>query len=319
MLSYCHITLKCLRAGYKETSLSKKDTFRKSGTAGEDIIRDIAESTETYTDPDGRKHPVINLKTVTSISRSQRIAVRDIEIAALKQGTTPWHYLRNIGTIGIDGQIKLLQSTVAVVGAGGLGGTITELLARQGIGHIIIIDNDRFTEQNLNRQLLSTEKNLGKYKATVAAKRVKDINSAVTVTTFLKRLTEKNARRLLNGANVVADGLDNLPSRFAVEKACRNLGIPYVYGTIAGFIGQLMTVFPGDTGLSSIYGHSDDLPEQGIEVKIGNPSATPAIIAAWQVQEIVKIITGIGKPLRNHLLILDAMEGTADKIKLGKY
>jgi molybdopterin/thiamine biosynthesis adenylyltransferase len=299
--------------------LDNRDISRESGTVGKNIIDNIAESAETHTNPDGKKYPVINLKAVTSISQAQRITAREVEITALKQGITPWHYLRNIGTIGMDGQIKLLRSTVAVVGAGGLGGTITELLARQGIGHIIIIDNDRFAEQNLNRQLLSTEKNLGDYKATAAAKRVKDINSAVTVTTFLKKLTEKNAHRLLDGANVVADGLDNLPSRFVVEKACRDLGIPYVYGTIAGFIGQLMTIFPEDTGLSCIYGRSDNPPEKGIEVKIGNPSATPAIIAAWQVQEIVKIITGIGKPLRNHLLILDAMEGTADKIKLSGY
>ena len=299
--------------------MSNRDTFRESGAVGKDIIHNIAESAETYTDPDGKKYPVINLKAVTSLAQAHRIAARDVEIAALKQGITPWRYLRNTGTIGLDGQIKLLQSTVAVVGAGGLGGTIIELLARQGIGHIIIIDNDRFAEQNLNRQLMSTEKNLGDYKATLSAKRVKDINSAVTVTTFLKKLTKENAHRLLKDAKVVADGLDNLPSRFAVEKACQDLGIPYVYGTIAGFIGQLMTVFPGDTGLSCIYGHSDSLPEQGIEVKIGNPSATPAMIAAWQVQEIVKIITGIGKTLRNHLLILDAMEGTADKIKLSRY
>jgi molybdopterin/thiamine biosynthesis adenylyltransferase len=163
---------------------------------------------------------------------------------------------------------------------------------------------------------MSTEKNLGKYKATAAAKRVKDINSAVIVTTYLKKLTKENSQRLLKDARVVADGLDNLSSRFAVEKACRDLGIPYIYGTIAGFIGQLMTVFPEDTGLSYIYGRSDSFPEQGIEVKIGNPSATPAMIAALQVQEIVKIITGVGKPLRNHLFILDAMEGTADKIEL---
>jgi molybdopterin/thiamine biosynthesis adenylyltransferase len=283
---------------------------------GKDIIHNIAESAETHTDPAGKQHSVINLKAVTSLAQAHRIAVKDVEIAALKQGLTPWRYLRNTGTIGLDGQIKLLQSTVAVVGAGGLGGTIIELLARQGIGNLIIIDNDRFAEQNLNRQLMSTENNLGDYKATAAAKRVKEINSAVTVTTFLKKLTEDNAHRLLKDAEVVADGLDNLPSRFAVEKACRGLGIPYVYGTIAGFIGQIMTVFPGDTGLSCIYGHSDSLPEHGIEVKIGNPSATPAMIAAWQVQEIVKIITGIGKPLRNHLLILDAMEGIADRIKL---
>jgi len=286
---------------------------------GKDIIQHIAESSEIYVAPDGKKYPVISLKAVTSIAQTKGWVAREVEIAALKQGITPWRYLRNMGTIGLDGQIRLLQSTVAVVGAGGLGSTIIELLARQGIGRLIIIDNDRFAEQNLNRQLMSTEKNLGDYKATVAAKRVKDINSAVTVTTFLKKLTKENAHRLLADAKVVADGLDNLPSRFAVEKACRDLGIPYVYGTIAGFMGQLTTIFPEDAGLSCIYGYSDSLPKQGIEVKIGNSSATPAMIAAWQVQEIVKIITGIGKPLRNHLLMLDAMEGIADKIELSRY
>lgn len=283
-----------------------------------DIIQNIAESVETYIDPDGKKYPVISLQAATSIAQAKKIAARDVEIAALVQGITPWRYLRNTGTIGIDGQLKLLQSTVAVAGAGGLGGTIIELLARQGIGHIIIIDNDRFVEQNLNRQIMSTEKNLGKYKATVAAKRVRDINSAVTVITFMERLTEKNAHRLLKNANVVADGLDNLPSRFVVENACRDLGIPYVYGTIAGFSGQLMTIFPGDAGLSCIYGSPGSFPEHGIEMRIGNPSATPTIIAACQVQEIVKIITGIGKPIRNHLLILDTIEGFAEKIDLSR-
>jgi len=286
---------------------------------GKDIIQHIAESAEIYVAPDGKKYPVISLKAVTSITQTKGDLAREVEIAALKQGITPWRYLRNTGTIGLDGQIKLLQSTVAVVGAGGLGGTIIELLARQGIGHLIIIDNDRFAEQNLNRQLMSTENNLGDYKATVATKRVKDINSAVTVTTFLEKLTKENAHGLLKDAKVVADGLDNLPSRFAVEEACRDLGIPFVHGTIAGFSGQLTTIFPEDAGLSCIYGSSDSLPEQGIEVKIGNPSATPAMIAAWQVQEIVKIITGIGKPLRNHLLMLDAMEGIADNIELSRY
>jgi molybdopterin/thiamine biosynthesis adenylyltransferase len=285
---------------------------------GKQISQQIAERAETYAEPDGRTCPAIGLKAVTSIAQAHGISVRDVEIAALENGVTPWRYLRNIGTIGLDGQIKLLQSAVAVVGAGGLGGTIIELMARQGIGHIIIIDNDRFAEQNLNRQLMSTEKNLGKYKALVAAKRVAQINSAVTVTTLLERLTKENASRLLKDARVVADALDNLPSRFAVESACRSLGIPLVHGTIAGFCGQLTTIFPEDAGLCCIYGSPDRFPEQGIEVKIGNPSATPAIIAAWQVQEIVKIITGIGKPLRNSLLLLDMMEGIADRIEFSK-
>jgi molybdopterin/thiamine biosynthesis adenylyltransferase len=283
-----------------------------------DIFRHITVSTESYTDPEGNRCPVIGLKALNSIAREQKTSVRDVEIAALKNGIVPWRYLRNIGTIGLGGQLKLLQSAVAVVGAGGLGGTIIELLARHGIGHIIIIDNDSFTEPDLNRQLMSTEKNLGKYKAVVAAKRVAQVNSAVTVNTLLEKLTAENAPRLLKGATVVADALDNLPSRFAVEDACRNLGIPLVHGTIAGFLGQLTTIFPGDAGLRSIYGSAGRFQEQGIEAKIGNPSATPSIIAAWQVQEIVKIITGIGKPLRNSLLLLDMMEDNTERIEFTK-
>ena len=295
--------------------MNKKDTLKK-GAASKDIARQIAESAEAYAYPDGNKCPAISRKAVTAIAKGQVMPTRDIEIAALKQDVVPWRYLRNIGTIGIEGQLKLLQSTVAIVGAGGLGGTIAELLARQGIGHLIIIDSDRFAEQDLNRQLMSTEKNLGKYKATVTARRVRDINSAAEVMSFIERLTNENAHRLLEGADLVADGLDNLPSRFMVENACRKLGIPYVYGAIAGFSGQLMTIFPGDAGLSCIYGSPDSAPEQGIEAKIGNPPATPAITAAWQVQEIVKIITGIGKPFRNCLIILDAMGAIVDKIEL---
>ena len=291
----------------------------ESCAADKDIRRYVAESAESRVAPDGRTYLVISLKTAASISRSQDVPAGEVEITALKQGIIPSRYLRNIGTIGLDGQIKLLQSTVAVGGVGGLGGTVIELLARQGIGHLIIIDNDRFAEQNLNRQIMSTEKNLGKYKVTAAAKRVKEINSATTVTTFRQRLTRDNAEKLLGSARVVVDGLDNLSSRLVVERACRQLAIPYVHASIAGFNGQLMTIFPGDVGLSSLYGSSSDtVPEQGIETRIGNPPATVAMIAALQVQEVVKIITGVGAPIRNQILLVDARECTIDRIELGR-
>jgi len=289
--------------------------LEKATTVAKDTARDIVESAQSYTGPDGTKCQVIGLRALTAIAQKHQISLRDAEITALKNGVIPWRYLRNTGTIGLDGQIKLLESCVAVVGVGGLGGTIIELLARQGIGHLIIIDNDRFAEQNLNRQLMSTEKNIGKYKVSAAVKRLSQINSAVTVTTYVGKLDEKNAVRLLEDAQVVADALDNLSSRFALEKACRTLGVPLVHGTIAGFCGQVMTIFPEDAGLSCIYGSKEIFSEQGVEVKVGNPSATPAVVAAWQVQEIVKIITGIGKPLRNSLLVLDMMEGTAERIE----
>jgi molybdopterin/thiamine biosynthesis adenylyltransferase len=291
----------------------------ESKTADKDVRRWVAESAESQAAPDGKTYLVISLKATASISNSQGVPAKEVETTALKQGIIPSRYLRNIGTIGLDGQIKLLQSAVAVVGAGGLGSTVIELLARQGIGQLTIIDNDRFTEQNLNRQIMSTEENLGKYKVTVAAKRVKEINSATTVTVFRGRLTRDNAQKLLGDALVVVDGLDNLPSRLVVEQACRRLAIPYVYASIAGFSGQLMTIFPGDVGLSSLYGSSSDTaPEQGIETRIGNPPATVAMIAALQVQEVVKIIAGVGTPIRNQILLVDAREFAIDRIELGR-
>ena len=291
----------------------------ESKTADKDVRRWVAESAESQAAPDGKICLVIGLKTTASISRSQGVPAKEVEITALKQGIIPSRYLRNTGTIGLDGQIKLLQATVAVVGAGGLGSTVIELLARQGIGHLIVIDDDRFTEQNLNRQIMSTEENLGEYKVLVAAKRAKEINSATSVTTFRERLTRENAEKLLGSAQVVVDGLDNLSSRLVVEQACRQLAIPYIHASIGGFSGQLMTIFPGDVGLSSLYGSScDTLPEQGVETRIGNPPATVAMIAALQVQEVVKIITGVGTPIRNQILFVDTREFAIDRIELGR-
>ena len=291
----------------------------RNNAVDRDIRQCVAESAESHVAPDGRAHYVINLKTTASIVSSQGVPAKEVEIAALRQGIIPCRYLRNIGTVGLDGQIKLLQSTVAVVGAGGLGSTAIELLARQGIGHLIIIDNDCFAEDNLNRQIMSTEENLGQYKVTAAAKRVKETNSATTVTTFRERLTGDNAQSLLGGARVVVDGLDNLSSRLVVEQACRQLAIPYIHASIGGFNGQLMTIFPQDVGLSSLYGaSSDNMPEQGIETRTGNPPATVAMIAALQVQEAVKIIAGVGIPIRNQILLIDAREGAIDRIELGK-
>jgi len=284
--------------------------------ADEETIQCIERAKEVHLAPNGKEYLGISLRAVKSIAQDKGIPVKEVEIAALEKSIIPLRYHRNIGTIGQEGQISLLRSTVAVVGAGGLGGGIIELLARQGIGQITIIDNGRFTEENLNRQLMSTEENLGEYKAIIAARRVKDINSAVTVTPYTERITPQNTHDLIKRAWVVVDGLDNLPSRFVVEEAARDLGIPFVYGAIAGFSGQLMTIFPEDEGLSSIYGLPGNFPARGVELEMGNPSTTPAMVMAWQVQEVIKIITGVGKPLHNRLFWLEAEEGDAGVIEL---
>ena len=112
------------------------------------------------------------------------------------------------------------------------------------------------------------------------------------------------------------DGLDSLPTRLLVAKACNELKIPFVHGAIAGFSGQVMTIYPDDKGLPAVYGPDMDRAAYGLETLTGNPPATAAIIAAWEVQEAVKIITGVGRPIRDRLLFLDFAEGSFEEIPL---
>jgi len=277
------------------------------------LIRKLCKNLVT---PDKTKMRVIDLQSVRLISSKQKVTRREVEIFCLENNVVPVRYLRNIGTIGIEGQLKLLRSTVAVCGAGGLGGTIIELLARQGIGHLVIIDNDKFAENNLNRQIIATESDLRKSKVKVAAARVKKINSAVLISAVNKTINSKNIKEMVIDASVVLDGLDNLKTRRIVACACDELKIPFVHGAIAGFSGELMTIFPGDKGLNDIWDLSADENGCGIETYTGNPAATAAVIAAWEVQEAIKIITGIGTPVRNRLIFLDFADGTFDEISL---
>jgi molybdopterin/thiamine biosynthesis adenylyltransferase len=209
----------------------------------------------------------------------------------------------------------LLQATVAVVGAGGLGGWVIETLARMGIGHLILIDGDRFEENNLNRQLGCTEDTVGKAKVACLAERVARVNGAVEVTPKEIWLDESNAAELIAGADVVVDALDTVPTRLQLQKAAATCQIPLVHGAIAGYTGQVTTVFPGDLGLEAIYGQQPT-SEKGIETELGNPSATPMMVSAWQSQEVVKVLLKQGEPLRKRMLLLDALSGDVTEIEL---
>jgi molybdopterin/thiamine biosynthesis adenylyltransferase len=259
---------------------------------------------------------IVHRDALLALARAQSLALRDVELAALEAGIVPLRYLRNVGTIGLDGQAKLLRATVAVVGLGGLGGYVTEALARMGIGHLILIDGDAFEEHNLNRQVLSAEDLLGVSKSSVAKLRVSAINRAVAVTGRAAVLTSENLRDLLRGADVVVDGLDRLPPRLILQAGAQSMGIPMVHGSIAGFMGQVMTIFPSDLGLRGLFGGLDQVPEHGLELTLGTPAATPMAVAAWEAQEVVKIITGKGELLRNRLLLLDMETGTVETLRL---
>lgn len=265
--------------------------------------------------PDGSPLWVIALDAVEHVAEEMGLSRRQVEIAALQEHVLPMRYLRNFGTVGWDGQLVLLQSTVGIVGAGGLGGWIIEGLARMGVGRLIIIDGDVFEENNLNRQALCVERGLGKPKVLLAQQRVAEVNAAVEVVAYQERVDEARMVQLLQGADVIVDALDALPTRLQLQRAARKLAVPLVHGAIAGYVGQVMTIFPDDPGLLELYG-GDRVPERGIEAQWGNPSATPMMIAAWEIQEVVKLLTGRGKPLRRRLLFMDSELGHVDVLEV---
>ena len=259
---------------------------------------------------------IIRLQQVRELAAENNYSIREVELAALEASVVPWRYLRNLGTIGLKGQAKLLRSTVAIVGQGGLGGYVTEALARMGVGRLILMDGDVFEEHNFNRQLLSGEAKLGTIKVQSARQRVAEINGAVEVVCHAVMLTGENLPQLLKGADVVVDALDRLPIRLVLQDGARALGIPMVHGSIAGFLGQVMTIFPGDPGLRSLYGEQE-LPEQGLEVQLGAPAATPMAVAAWEAQEVVKTLLGLGELLRHRMMVMDMESGTVEILRLG--
>jgi len=264
----------------------------------------------------GGEYRTIGLEQVRELAERSG-SVQDVERTALEMGIVPARYVRNLGTIGIEGQLRLLEASVAIVGLGGLGGYVAEVLARTGIGCLILIDGDDFEEHNLNRQLLSLEGNLGVEKVRAACERVAEVNAAVETVYHGELLTRENLPRLLEGADVVVDALDRLPTRLVLQDGAQDLGIPMVHGSIGGFLGQVMTIFPEDPGLHTLYGDGSGLPEQGLESELGTPAATPMAIAAWEAQEVVKILTGQGELLRRKLLIVDMESAVPQVLELG--
>ncbi len=280
------------------------------------ILRELGKIKKEAINSSSEKYYNISTVQVKSLAQKFKLPGREIEILALQNNIIPERYHRNLGAISLSEQVKLLQSKVVIIGAGGLGGTVLELLARMGIGELIIADKDIIGDSNLNRQILSTETNLGQSKTEVAVKRVKEINSSIEIVGHSVFINSDNVEKIIEGAEVVIDALDNLPSRFVLQKACRDLKIPLVHGAIAGFNGQLTTIFPQDKGLELIYGSNRDLPEHGSEAELGAPTVTPALIASLEAQEVIKILLKRGKLFRNRLLYLDIEDGTIEVLNL---
>ena len=248
---------------------------------------------------------VISVDEIKKIAKLGNLSLIEVEITALKREIMPERYQRNYATISYPEQIKLLQSSVAVIGCGGLGGNIIELLARLGIGKITLVDGDVFSENNLNRQLLCTEKNISRNKAEIAAERIQQINSSIKTITYSEFIDSVNIHEIIEGTDLVVDALDNISDRFILEKACKKEKIPFIYGAVEGLYGQVSTIFPQDKGLESIYGPSKKYAKKEKGSRISVLSVTPALIASLQVQEVIKVLLKRGTILRKKVFLIN--------------
>ena len=214
-------------------------------------------------------------------------------------------YIRNKQLISEKEQEILCGKSVAVVGLGGLGGHISEQFARLGVGNLILIDSDVVEQNNLNRQMFATEETLGAPKIYAAIARLTDVNPHVKYIARHEYLTFENSAELLRGADIVMDAVDNIPTRYVLEKCCEKLNLPLVHGSIGGWWGQVSVIFPGDKIIERIYPKKDAV---GAEIKWGNPAFTPAVVASIQTAEALKLILGKPGILRGKLLRIDLLE-----------
>ncbi|MEN6530818.1 MAG: HesA/MoeB/ThiF family protein [Anaerolineaceae bacterium] len=222
-------------------------------------------------------------------------------------------YLRNHDAISESEQAILATKRVLVVGCGGLGGMVIECLARIGVGHLRVVDGDVFEESNLNRQLLSSTMNLGRPKVLAAQQRIMAVNPLVEVDAVQADLAAENAMELLAGCDVAVDCLDNIPVRLVLQQAAKTAGVPVVHGAVAGWLGRICVIQPGEDLLSLLYPNQEEA--QGEERQRGTLSFTAALTASWQAAETVKLL--LGKPgLQGEILEVDLMQVSVRKLKI---
>ncbi|WP_406542566.1 HesA/MoeB/ThiF family protein [Clostridium ljungdahlii] len=224
-------------------------------------------------------------------------------------------YVRNMKTLSKEENDTLKNFKVCVVGCGGIGGYVIEMLGRIGIGSITAVDGDVFEESNLNRQILSSTDTIGFSKALEAKLRMEKVNPLIEVKALEKMLTEDNTCNILNNNDVVVDALDSIPARLLLQRSCKKLNIPMVHGAIAGWYAQITTIFPGDDTLNKIY-NVNKQTSKGIEKEMGNPSFTPALAASIEVSEVIKILLGRGELLRKKMVFIHLLSTEYDIIPL---
>jgi molybdopterin-synthase adenylyltransferase len=205
--------------------------------------------------------------------------------------------------MGQAGQKRLKRARIAIAGAGGLGSIAALYLAAAGIGTIGLIDHDEVKLTNLNRQILHGAGDVGRKKVDSLAEKLKNMNPWTEIVAVDRMITDKNAADLISGFDGVIDALDNLQTRFLLNKTAVDNGMPLFHGAVRAFEGRLMTIIPRKTAcLKCIY--RGIMPEEKVPV-IG---VTPAVVGSLQATEAIKYVTGIGELLTNRLLVYDGLK-----------
>jgi molybdopterin/thiamine biosynthesis adenylyltransferase len=216
-----------------------------------------------------------------------------------------------IPQIGAAGQEKIKQTRVLVAGAGGLGTPVTNYLVAAGFGLVRIVDDGSVELSNLNRQTLHWETDVGKRKVNSAASKLRKLNNRVSIEAVAERITVANAAKLVADCDAIVDCLDNLETRYVLNQAALEHGLPYFHGAVYGFEGRAMTVLPGQTAcLKCVY--RTDLPQEKTPV-VG---ITPGIIGCIQVAELMKYVVGTGSLLVNRILVFDALSMKFSELKV---
>lgn len=218
-------------------------------------------------------------------------------------------YRRNIilPGVGVEGQKKLLEARVLVVGTGGLGSPIAYYLAAAGVGRLGLVDGDVVDLSNLQRQILHRTADLGRPKVVSAAEKLSSLNPDIEVVPFQDILREDNCEQIVRDFDVVVDGTDNFKTRFIINRVCVKLGKPFIFGGVLSFTGQVMTILPGrGPCLQCIFRKE---PGKGAPscAELGVLGAVPGVIGAIQATEVVKYVVGLGDLLVGRLLIYEAL------------
>ncbi len=254
-------------------------------------------------DTEGRR--VLGLEHIVALAAEHRSSQGDIERRALGNGIIPKRYIRNFSAMDAAGQTRLLDATVLLVGLGGLGGTVLEILARMGVGTIIGADGDVFEESNLNRQALCAEAVLGQPKSAVAAKRVRELNAAVRFIPIDNFLHKAEMRHYCAQADLVVDALGGLEFRADLHSAAQEAGLPLISAAVAGWAGFVGSQQPDEEGLQHFFQVAGT--GAGAEEVLGCPAPGVRFAATLEASEAIRILAarGSGREQPGRLLLFD--------------